>query len=104
MAYIHGETKAAKEARETEARTRERLAELRKIEAELEARIAHRKQLLRRVPTIRPYKPTEELAAAWENRPNDLPEPQWGGAHGLHLATLEAAAWDQTHRRGKKHS
>ena len=102
MAYQYGETKAAKEARELEEKARARLAELRRIEAELEARIEHRKQLMRKVPKIRTYAPTTEQVRAWEARANTLPEPLWGGRHNLYLAALEAATWDQTHRRKGK--
>jgi hypothetical protein len=101
MSYQHGQTKAAKEAFEAETRARERLAELRRIEAELEARIEHRKNLMRKVPKIRTYAPTTEQVRAWEARAK-LPEPQWGGQHNLYLASLEAATWDQTHRRKGK--
>ena len=103
MSYQHGQTKAAKEAFEAEKRARARLAELRRIEAELEARIEHRKNLMRKVPKIRTYAPTPEQVRAWEARTTDtLPEPQWGGQHNLYLASLEAATWDQTHRRKGK--
>lgn len=102
MTYIHGRSKAAQEAHEAERRARERLAELRRLEAELEARIEHRKQQMRKVPKIRTYAPTVEQVRAWEARDDSLPEPQWGGRHNLYLASLEAATWDQTHRRGKK--
>ena len=102
MAYQYGETKAAKEARELEEKARARVAELRRIEAELEARIEHRKNQMRKVPKIRTYAPTVEQVRAWEARANTLPEPQWGGRHNLYLASLEAATWDQTHRRKGK--
>jgi len=102
MTYVHGQTKAAQEAHEAEARARERLVELRRIEAELEARIEHRKNQMRKVPKIRTYAPTATQVRAWEERASGLPEPQWGGQHNLYLASLEAATWDQTHRRGKK--
>jgi hypothetical protein len=101
--YQHGMTKAAKEAQEAELRARERLAELRRLEAELEARIEHRKQLMRKIPKIRTYAPTAEQVRAWEAhaaaQTAKLPEPLWGGQHNLYLASLEAATWDQTHRR-----
>ena len=100
--YNYGETRAAKEAREAEERARERLAELRRIEAELEARIEHRNNLIRKVPKIRTYAPTPEQIRAWEQRAADLPEPRWGGQHNLYLASLEAATWDQSHRRKGK--
>jgi hypothetical protein len=100
--YQHGQTKAAKEAQEAELRARERLVELRRLEAELEARIEHRKNQMRKVPKIRTYAPTTEQVRAWEERANKLPEPLWGGQYNLYLASLEAATWDQTHRRGKK--
>jgi len=104
--YEHGMTKAAKEAKEAEDRARARLVELRRLEAELEARIEHRKNLMRKVPKIRTYAPTPEQVRAWEahaaTKANALPEPVWGGQHNLYLATLEAASWDQTHRRGKR--
>ena len=100
--YQHGQTRAAKEAREAEERARARLAELRRIEAELEARIEHRKNQVRKVPKIRTYAPTTEQVRAWEARSNALPEPRWGGQHNLYLASLEAATWDQTHRRKGK--
>jgi hypothetical protein len=100
--YQHGQTKAAKEAQEAELRARERLAELRRLEAELEARIEHRKNQMRKIPKIRTYAPTTEQVRAWEQRATQLPEPLWGGQHNLYLASLEAATWDQTHRRGKK--
>ena len=99
MTYVHGKTRAAQEAQEAEARARARLIELRRLEAELEARIEHRKQQMRKVPKIRTYAPTTEQVRAWEARANGLPEPQWGGRHNLYLASLEAATWDQTHRR-----
>jgi hypothetical protein len=102
MNYQHGQTKAAKEAHEAEVRARGRLAELRRIEAELEARIEHRKNQMRKVPKIRTYAPTAEQVRAWEQRAAGLPEPVWGGQHNLHLAALEAATWDQTHRRKGK--
>jgi len=100
--YQHGQTKAAKEAHEAEERARARLTELRRIEAELEARIEHRKNQMRKVPKIRTYAPTTEQVRAWEARTSALPEPQWGGQHNLYLASLEAATWDQTHRRKGK--
>ena len=100
--YQHGQTKAAKEAHEAEERARARLAELRRIEAELEARIEHRKIQMRKVPKIRTYAPTTEQVRAWESRTIALPEPRWGGQHNLYLASLEAATWDQTHRRKGK--
>jgi hypothetical protein len=100
--YQHGQTKAAREAQEAELRARERLAELRRLETELEARIEHRKNQMRKVPKIRTYAPTVEQVRAWEQRARQLPEPLWGGQHNLYLASLEAATWDQTHRRGKK--
>lgn len=99
MGYEHGKTRAAQEAHEAEVRARERLAELRRLEAELTARIEHRKNLMRKVPKIRTYAPTTEQVRAWEARANSLPEPRWGGQHNLYLASLEAATWDQTHRR-----
>lgn len=101
--YQHGATKAAQEAKEAEIRARQRVTELRRLEAELEARIEHRKKQLKMVPKIRTYAPTTEQIREWESRKSDLPEPQWGGPHNLYLASLEAATWDQSHRRkGKK--
>lgn len=100
--YTHGQTKAAQQAREAENRARQRLAELRKLEAELEARIEHRKNQIRKTPKIRTYAPSAEQVRAWEQRNNQLPEPKWGGQHNLYLASLEAANWDQTHRRGPR--
>ena len=104
--YQHGQTKSAKEAQEAELRARERLVELRRLEAELEARIEHRRNQMRKVPKIRTYAPTAEQVRAWEQHAateaNKLPEPLWGGRHNLYIASLEAATWDQTHRRGKK--
>jgi len=103
MSYRHGQTRAAREAHEAEERARARLAELRRIEAELEARIEHRKNQMRKVPKIRTYAPTAEQVREWEARAaNTLPEPRWGGQHNLYLASLEAATWDQTHRRKGK--
>lgn len=104
--YQHGMTKAAKEAQEAEVRARQKVAELRRLEAELEARIEARKQQLKHVPKVRTYAPTAEQIRAWEQhaakKANTLPEPLWGGQHNLYLASLEAATWDQSHRRGKR--
>ncbi|MFB8368555.1 hypothetical protein ACFC25_04235 [Pseudarthrobacter sp. NPDC055928] len=104
--YQFGQTKAAKEAREAEIRARQKVAELRRLEAELEARIEARKQQLKHVPKVRTYAPTAEQVRAWEAHKEaeakKLPEPVWGGPHNLYLASLEASGWDQTHRRGKR--
>ena len=104
MTYQFGNTRAAKEALEVEARAREKLAELRRLEAELDARMEAAKKAVRRLPKVRTYAPTTEQIRAWETRADALPEPQWGGQHNLYLASLEAATWNQTHRRGKKHA
>ena len=104
MTYTHGNTRAAKEAREVEARARQKLAELRRLEAELDARMEAAKKATQRLPKVRTYAPTTEQIRAWETRSDALPEPQWGGQHNLYLASLEAATWNQTHRRGKKHA
>jgi hypothetical protein len=104
--YQHGLTKAAQEAKEAEVRARQKVAELRRLEAELEARIEARKKQLKHVPKVRTYAPTVEQIRAWEQhaatKTNALPEPLWGGPHNLYLASLEAATWDQSHRRGKR--
>ena len=102
MTYQFGQTKAAKEAREAEQRARAKLAELRRLEAELDARMEAARKATKRLPKVRTYAPTPEQTRAWETRRNALPEPRWGGQHNLYLASLEAATWDQTHRRGKQ--
>ena len=102
MSYQFGQTKAAKEAHEAEQRARQKLAELRRLEAELDARMEAARKAARRLPKVRTYAPTPEQVRAWETRRNALPEPRWGGQHNLYLASLEAATWDQTHRRGKR--
>lgn len=106
--YKHGETAAAKQAKELEALARQKAAELALLNAELDARIEARKKALKYVPKVRTYAPTAEQVRAWEEHrereSKKLPEPLWGGQHNLYLASLEAATWDQTHRRGKKHA
>lgn len=105
MTYQYGTTKAAQQARELEAEARRKAAELARLNAELDARIEARKQQLKYVPKVRTYQPTpEQLAYRDQHKPTPLPEPQWGGQHNLYLASLEAAQWDQAHRRGKQHS
>lgn len=102
MSYIHGQTKAADMVREAESAARRKVAELDQLNAELDQRIAARKAALKREPKIRTYRPTVAQVRAWEAHKNTLPEPQWGGQHNLYLASLEAATWDRTHRRGKR--
>lgn len=104
--YKHGETAAAKQAKELEAEARRKAAELARLNAELDARIEARKKQLKYEPKVRTYAPTAEQVRAWEEHAaaeaKKLPEPLWGGQHNLYLASLEAATWDQTHRRGKR--
>ena len=102
MNYQFGQTRAAKEAQEAEVRARRKLADLRRLEAELDARIEAAAKAARRLPKVRTYAPTPEQVRAWETRKQALPEPRWGGQHNLYLASLEAATWDQTPRRGKR--
>lgn len=104
--YTHGRTLAAQQARDAEAAARQKVAELDRLNAELDARIAARNEQMRKVPKVRTYAPTAEQVRAWEARAEAkktaLPEPLWGGQHNLYLASLEAATWDQTHRRRKR--
>lgn len=103
--YIHGESRAAKEAREAEHRARQKVAKLARLEKELENRIAARQVQLRREPPVRTYRPTPEQLKYRDQHGDSIsrqPAPQWGGQHNLHLASLEAAAWDQTRRRGTR--
>ena len=105
MSYQYGTTKAAQQARELEAEARRKAAELAKLNAELDARIEARKKQLKYIPKVRTYAPTpEQIAYREQQHKPSLPEPQWGGQHNLYLASLEAAQWDQTRRRGKQHS
>jgi hypothetical protein len=104
MSYEYGTTKAAQQAQALEAEARRKAAELARLNQELDARIEARKKQLKYVPPVRSYAPTpEQLAYREQHKPATLPEPQWGGRHNLYLASLEAAQWDQTHRRGKRH-
>lgn len=99
-------TRAAQQAKELEAEARRKAAELARLNAELDARIEARKKQLKYEPKVRTYAPTPEQVRAWEEhreqQAKKLPEPLWGGQHNLYLASLEAATWDQTHRRGKR--
>ena len=101
MTYQFGQTRAAKEAHEAEQRARRKLADLRRLEAELDSRIKAAEKAARRLPKVRTYAPTPELAAAWEhfqaNNPN--PEPPEAGWRRRRAAAHEAAQYEHDKRR-----
>jgi hypothetical protein len=89
-----------------------RLKEYREIERQIDEAIQEKNRELARIESAKyklktkaTYEPTDETWAYWEAnavRIAKMPRPIHGGPAGLRKATLEAAGWDQTHRRGKK--
>ena len=101
MTYKFGQTRAAKEAQEAETRARQKLADLRRLEAELDARIEAAAKATKRLPKVRTYAPTPELAAAWEHfqSNNTNPEPPEAGWRRRQAAAHEAAQYEHDKRR-----
>jgi hypothetical protein len=99
--YQHGQTAAAKQAKELETLARQKAAELAKLNQELDARIEARKRLMRHVKPVPTYKPTPDAAAAWEKfqATNKFPEPPEKGWRRLQAATREAKEYDAARRQ-----
>jgi hypothetical protein len=101
MSYVHGQTKAAQEAKEAEDRARQKVAELAKLEAQLDARLKARREQMRYIKPVATYKPTPEAAAAWAhfqaNNPN--PEPPEHGWRRRAAAAKEAQELDARKRQ-----
>lgn len=98
--YQHGLTRAAQQAKELEAAARKKAAELAKLNAELDARIEARRKLLKHVKPVPTYKPTPELAAAWERFQANLtnPEPPEAGWRRRQAAARESALYHHDRR------
>jgi hypothetical protein len=99
--YQHGVSKAAQQAKELEEVARKKAAELARLNAELDARIEARKRLLKHVKPVPTYKPTPEMAAAWERfqATNTNPEPPEAGWRRRQAAARESALYHHDRRR-----
>lgn len=93
---------------------RAKIKRLRKLEEQIDQAIEARALELARIQASKfalkskaTYKPTAEALEYqiehWAEI-SSQPRPIHGGPAGLRRATLEAAQWDQTHRRGKVHA
>lgn len=100
MTYKHGETLAAKYAREAEEEARKKAAHLAKLNAELDARIKAREAAMKHLKPVPTYKPTPDAAAAWERfqATNPFPEPPEKGWRRLQAAAREAKEYDARKR------
>ena len=93
---------------------RAKIKRLRKLEAQIDQAIEARAQELARIQASKfalaskaTYAPTTEALEYQATHWNEIasqPRPVHGGPSGLRRAALEAAAWDQEHRRGKTHA
>ncbi len=111
--YVHGMSKNKPATlRMTADQIKADLEHLRRIEAQVLAETAAKEKELARIRAARKklepkatYLPTAEAIAYWEEHHDAVearPRPLLGGQHNLYLASLEAATWDRTHRRGKR--